>query len=122
MKLMTFQEGQIIFNEGDQGDYFYIILQGEVEILRAQKHKIVLPKPNLEEQKLQQFNKDERLRNAYAAAIADNFDQIFWPRMGITHEDMNKMLSITLGPVRRQYESRISKFTITNPEHFNDFI
>ena len=29
----TFQDGQVIFKEGDSGDWLYIVMDGEVEML-----------------------------------------------------------------------------------------
>lgn len=37
------QEGETVFNEGDAGDLFYIILSGEVEILKASKVPVEMP-------------------------------------------------------------------------------
>ena len=31
--VLTFEPGRIIFNEGDAADYFFVIAQGEVELL-----------------------------------------------------------------------------------------
>jgi hypothetical protein len=35
------EKDQVIFNEGDHGEYFYIILEGEVEILKSSKVPIM---------------------------------------------------------------------------------
>lgn len=48
VELMNFNKGDIIFNEGDPGNHFYMILDGEVSIIRVRKdaeevdHTIVL--------------------------------------------------------------------------------
>jgi len=34
---LNVEGGATIFNEGDEGDLFYIILDGEVEVLKANK-------------------------------------------------------------------------------------
>lgn len=35
LRVVTFDTGSYLFREGDQGDHFYVILAGEVEVLKA---------------------------------------------------------------------------------------
>ena len=38
----TFQDGQVIFKEGDSGDWLYIVMDGEVEITKAAENRKIL--------------------------------------------------------------------------------
>jgi CRP/FNR family transcriptional regulator, cyclic AMP receptor protein len=39
----TFQDGQVIFKEGDNGDWLYIVMDGEVQLTKAVgNHKIII--------------------------------------------------------------------------------
>lgn len=35
MQVVETQPGEILFNEGDQGDYFYVITEGELDVIKA---------------------------------------------------------------------------------------
>jgi CRP/FNR family transcriptional regulator, cyclic AMP receptor protein len=38
----TFQDGQVIFREGDNGDWLYIVMDGEVEITKAMGNRNIV--------------------------------------------------------------------------------
>jgi CRP/FNR family cyclic AMP-dependent transcriptional regulator len=38
----TFQDGQVIFKEGDNGDWIYILMDGEVELTNAEGNRKIL--------------------------------------------------------------------------------
>jgi len=71
------------------GDYFYIVLQGEVEILKASKHYIHDLDP------ADWSPQAKAVRNqAYIDAFLDNYNSIFWPFMDIKQHEFDEMFGL----------------------------
>ena len=89
ISLLNLQGGEIIFEEGDQGEYFYIILEGEVEILKSSKLSI---KSARIRDDVVAMRKDKRL--AYFNVFKEYYEHIFWRKMDITKKEMDDILGL----------------------------
>ena len=52
IKLMDQEADSVLFNEGDEGELFYIVIEGEVEVLKAIQVPIVDPQANYQGMKM----------------------------------------------------------------------
>jgi CRP-like cAMP-binding protein len=96
-----------IFNEGDEGDFFYIVLEGEVEILKANKVFI-----DHDEDKLDTVSgEDERIlrRTAYIKAFQENFNIIFWPFMDISKKGVEEIFDLQKGVIHAEFRLKGQK-------------
>jgi len=70
----TFQDGQVIFREGDNGDWLYIVMDGEVEITKVMGNRkifidVIIPGEFLGE--LAYIDKKPRSATATARGITE---------------------------------------------------
>ena len=104
---MNVEGGAKIFNEGDEGDFFYIVLEGEVEILKANKVFI-----DHDEDKLDTVSgEDERIlrRTAYIKAFQENFNIIFWPFMDISKKGVEEIFDLHKGVSHAEFRLKGQK-------------
>ncbi len=75
LKRVDFKAGDVLFEEGDQGFFFYIIQEGKVEIYRTQENGRTKTLTVVEEgQALGEFALiTESLRSASARALTDGY-------------------------------------------------
>ena len=84
IKVTDLKKGEYIMHEEDEGDLFYTIMQGEVEVL---KYVAVQVYPE-ESKKL----KVEEKAKLYFDFIKLNYDNIFWHFMTIEKNQLDKLL------------------------------
>ena len=79
------KEGHMIMEEGQPGDLFYIILEGECAVFKATP---VVIHSMIHEEAIQ----DRAL--AYFRVFMENYDKIFWAGMDITRNEIDDILGI----------------------------
>jgi len=71
LKIQRVQKNLVLFDQGEPGDKFYIILKGTVGVEIAMRKEVELTKTKLPNLKVKQ----------YLQHLFDNFDAVFWPRV-----------------------------------------
>ena len=95
VELMNCEEGYDIIQEGDDGDTFYFILEGQVNVLKVQ----MIPISTLEfERETVVEQMKEALIMAYYRAFKEHYQMIFWRDMDITRERVAYLLGIRDDP------------------------
>ena len=89
IKVIDVSKGCVLFNEGEEGDLFYIILRGEVEVFKAQECVIAYEKGSNEET----INIDDKI-TAYYDTFLSQYNDIFWPGMDIVQSAVDEILGI----------------------------
>lgn len=79
------QSEQVLMEEGEEGDLFYIILSGECQVLKATPYVIHTMTHNEAIQDKLPF---------YFRAFMENYDDIYWRGMDITRQNVDEMLGI----------------------------
>jgi hypothetical protein len=114
LSLKTVAENEIIFNEGDSGDLFYIVLDGEVEVLKSTKVPVEFETHNDEDQALL------LKRQAFLSAFQKNYNMLFWPGMTIAKKLFDEMFgfkSSVTSPVNSDQHKKLR-----NERVFDDFV
>lgn len=75
MKVRHAESGTLLMEEGEVGDLYYIILQGECQVLKATS--VVIPT-------LTHNEAIEDQTAFYFKTIMENYDEIFWAGMDVT--------------------------------------
>ena len=91
VELMTFEEGEDIITEGDDGDTFYFILEGQVNVLKVQM--IPISTDQFEKETVTQLMK-EALILAYYRAFKENYTMMFWKDMDISRQKVAWLLGL----------------------------
>lgn len=71
LKIQRVSKDLVLFDQGEPGDKFYIILKGTVGVEIAMRKEVELTKTNPPSLKVKQ----------YLQHLFDNFDAVFWPRV-----------------------------------------
>ena len=82
----------MLFQEGEDGDLFYIIIQGEVEVLKA-SHQVIEYDSRAYSKPLAERKMEDKL-NAYYKCFKQYYNDIFWPQMDIHREDVDVIMGI----------------------------
>ena len=77
--MIDVDRGTTLFNEGEEGDLFYIIIEGEVEVLKASQ--VVINFEN-KANKIEERTMEDKIK-AYYFAFREHYRNIFWPEMDI---------------------------------------
>jgi len=88
IKLQSMPANETIFLEGDEGNLFYIILDGEVEILKSNKMSVQYERHSDEDKT--RLNR----RKAFLDVFQANYDLIFWPGLEISKKHFDDMLGL----------------------------
>ena len=86
------ERGTTLFKEGEEGDLFYIILQGEAEVLKASHQVIEYEGPSASLPLADRPMADKV--DAYFKAFKKYYRDIFWPQMDITQDEVDEILGI----------------------------
>ena len=103
----TFQDGQVIFREGDNGDWLYIVMDGEVEITKMMGNRkifidVIIPGEILGE--LAYIDKKPRSATATAKGITEIgvVDRVFFDReFNSLSADFHQMLKMVTFRMRK---------------------
>ena len=77
IKLIDVDQGFTLFQEGEDGDLFYIIIQGEVEVLKA-SHQVIQYDSRIAQKPLFERKMEDKL-DAYYKCFRQHYSNIFWP-------------------------------------------
>lgn len=75
----------MLFEEGSDGELFYIIMQGKCELLKASPVTI---------HSMTHSEAIEDRTPPYFHVFMENYDEIFWSGMDITRQEVDDMLGI----------------------------
>ena len=92
IQLIDVDRGTTLFSEGEEGDLFYIIIQGEAEVLKASQ--LVVEYEGESARKPKKPRDMEEKVEAYYRAFRRHYRDIFWPEMDIAQEDVDEILGI----------------------------
>lgn len=85
IRVQKLEAGNVLFEEGTDGELFYIIMQGRCECLKASPITI---------HSMTHSEAIEDRTPHYFHAFMDNYEEIFWSGMDITRQEVDDMLGI----------------------------